>query len=135
MPTIVPPTKTESVFRSLGYFLLGCAGVWILIHPPIIDGYLGLLTYAWGSSLIAAFIASVASYKRRYRIEYMALPLTIIGVMIYAFTIWVIVPEFPHRGPQALMLTAIFCTLVVRITTLHRLVVSWKGKPWIGSLQ
>lgn len=136
MPTILPPTKRESVVRSIGYFILGIAGIWVLVSPPTdIQGHLGWLTYAWGICLITAFVASFGSYRRRYRIEYTALPLTLSGVIIYAYTVWALVPDAPARGPHALIISAVTCSLIVRLLTLHRLVVSWKGKPWIGSLQ
>lgn len=135
MATILPPTKTESTLRSIGYFFLGSAGLWILINPPTtIQGHLGWLTYVWGVCTLTAYVASLASYKKRYRVEYMALPLTLTGMLIYGYTVWSIVPEVTTRGPQALVISAMFVVLAVRFLTLHRLVVSWKGKPWIGSL-
>ena len=133
MATIIPPTKMESTFRALGYLLLGIAGVWVLFNPPeTIRGHLGDLTYVWGICSLTAFIASAAAFNSRYRVEYAALPLTITGVVIYAYTVWSLVPEIATRAPQALYITAIAFILAGRLKILHRLVVSWKGKPWIG---
>lgn len=133
MATIIPPTRFESVIRALSYLCLGVAGVWVLFNPPeTIQGHLGPLTYVWGICSLTAFVASVAAYKARYRVEYMALPLTISGVIVYAYTVWSLVPEVATRGPQALYISAIALILTGRLLILHKLVVSWKGKPWIG---
>lgn len=134
MPVIIPPTKLESIFRALAYMLLAAAGVWVLIAPPLtIQGYLGWLTTVWGCCLLTAFIASLAAFKRRYRVEYMALPLTVTGVIIYSYTLWMLVPETPTRAPQALIVTAMVAVLIIRLISLHRLVTAWKEGPWIGS--
>lgn len=134
MPIIIPPTRAESVCRALAYFLLGCAGVWVLASPPTtIQGQLGWLTAVWGACLITAFVASVAAFKRRYRVEYMALPLTVTGVLIYACTLWMLVPDTLTRAPQALIVTAMATALLARLVSLHRLVTAWKEGPWIGS--
>lgn len=136
MPTILPPTKLESRIRAIAYFIIGTAGVWVLVLPPItISRHIGWLTVAWGICLLTAYIASWASWKRRYRIEYTALPLTVVGVVIYTGISWMLVPDTITRGTQALFLTAILCFLAIRFATLYRLIVSWKGRPWIGSLQ
>lgn len=137
MPIIIPPGKSEAVFRSLCYLALGVAGVWVLLDPPsTVEGTIGVvLTFVWGACMLSAFIGSVASLRRRYRVEYMSLPLTIAGVAIYAYTIWLQVADLSTRGPQALIVTAIAFCLAGRFTTLHRLVYSWKGGPWTGSAQ
>ena len=136
MPIIIPPTRAESVCRAVAYFLLGCAGVWVLVSPPMtIQGQLGWLTWVWGACLVAAFVAAVAAFKCRYRVEYMAIPLTVTGVLIYSYTVWMLVPDTLTRAPQALIVTAMAAALLVRLVSLHRLVTAWKEGPWIGSAQ
>lgn len=136
MPVILPPSRTEMYVRTLTYFLLGCAGLWVLLDPPTtIQGQIGWLTYLWGTCLMFAFISAYGGFRKRYRIEYMALPLSLTGVLVYAYTLWVIVPETTTRGPQALIITAVSTMILLRLLTLHRIVISWKEKPWIGSQQ
>lgn len=136
MPVIIPASGIEAVIRTLGYFLLGTAGLWVMFKPPVsIEGEIGKLTYLWGICLVTSFISAYGSLKRRYRVEFAALPLTLTGVLIYAYTIWVIVPGTITRGPQALIVTVVACMLLIRLLTLRRIVVSWKGQPWIGSLR
>lgn len=135
MAVVLPPTKMETAARFITYILLGTAGLVVLIFPPTsIEQRLGILTQFWGICLLIAFIAAFSSVKRRYRIEFSALPLTIIGATIYACTIWVLVPETITRMPQAIIVTALVTTLVTRFITLHRLVNSWRGKDWTGLL-
>lgn len=107
-----------------------------MVAPPVtIQGSIGWLAYVWGGCLVAAFIACVAAFKRRYRVEYMALPLTVTGVLVYAYTVWMLVPGTLTRAPQALIITAMAVVLLVRLVSLHRLVTAWKEGPWIGSAQ
>lgn len=134
MPVIIPPTRVETIVRSIGYSMLGLSGIWVIFNPPnTIQGEIGSLTLTWGVCMISAFICAVAGYLRRYRVEYVALPMTITGVTIYAYTVWSLVPGSITRGPQALIVSVVACMLLVRLLTLHRLVISWKGNPWIGS--
>jgi len=137
MPIIIPPGRSEAVFRSLCYLMLGAAGVWGFFAAPVsVQGEIGgRLTIVWGASLITSLAAAVAAFMRRYRVEYMALPLVICGVAIFAYTIWAQVPRVPTMGAFALVGTAVTCALLGRLVTLHRLVYSWKGGPWTGSAQ
>lgn len=136
MPIILPPSRLEVITRATTYYLLGCAGVLVLVFPPMsIERHLGFLTQFWGVCLIVSFVAALSSLKRRYRMEFTALPLTIVGTLIYAVTVWVIVPGTITRIPQAVILTAMVMMLITRYVTLHRLVNSWKGKGWTGLSQ
>lgn len=135
MAIVLPPTKAEMVTRFITYTLLGVAGIVVLLFPPTtIEQHLGILTRFWGVCLIVSFVAAFSSVRRRYRIEFAALPLTIIGAIIYAYTIWILVPDTITRMPQAIIVTALVSTLVTRFITLRRLVNSWKGKDWTGLL-
>lgn len=133
MPTIIPSSRMEKWARTFSYFLLGTAGVLVLIFPPVsIEREIGFLTQFWGACMIVSYLAAISAFTRRYRLEYVALPLTIVGAVIYAATVWVIVPGTITRIPQAVILTSMSAMLFTRFFALHHLVNSWKGKSWTG---
>lgn len=136
MPIVIPPNKLESTTRALVYLCLGVLGCWVILDPPNpIEGSIGWLTFVWGSCLLVSFAASVGAFFRRYRVEYMGLPLSITGSVIYTWTLWALVDDQPAVIPYALAISALSVSLITRLMTLHRLVMAWKEGPWIGSKQ
>lgn len=73
------------------------------------------ITKAWGGTvLLFALIAIVGVVLEQYRLEFVALPFIVAGVVIYAFTIWFNVPETPSRLAQAGALSALAIVTLIR---------------------
>lgn len=116
-------SRSELCFRGIGYLILGIAGPWVFLSPPItFPGDWGVgIAITWGILILASFVAGFASFYGRYRIEMITLPLIIAALLAYAFSITYLVPAMPSRGAQALTLLAFAFMLASRFINTMKL--------------
>lgn len=109
-------SRLELWFRGLGYLVLGLAGPWVFINPPqSFPGGWGLgISLTWGLLIMTSFIAGIASFMGRYRVEMIVLPFIIAALLGYSFSIMYLVSVLPSRGSQALTLLAFALILAGR---------------------
>lgn len=125
MPYVLAPRWARILLywlRAALYGALLVAGVGaVWLTPQTISARLpGALTDIWGAfAVVGALVCLVGAMRRRYRWEMTGLPLVAGAVLIYALTIWDIVPDTLTRLAQAASVTALLLALVIRYVDLE----------------
>lgn len=134
MPTIMPPTKGEVLWRAAAYLSAGSLGLFVMLAIPPDLGVRSVLGY-WSTILWAAFmstslVAVYATLRGQYRVEYIVLPLFGVALLVASVVRWFGawygfwdggVPDW-QQAMRAASITALFCLLVARYVTLRRII-------------
>ena len=116
-------TQTELNLRGISYILLGVAGPWVFVNPP--ETFPGEWSFAvaviWGTLLIPSFVAGIASFFGRYRVEMIALPLVACALLVYAISIFYLVPTIPSHGAHGFVLLSFVALLASRFVNTMKL--------------
>ncbi|MGN6037261.1 hypothetical protein ACP6NG_17975 [Brevibacterium casei] len=122
----VPPLS-ERIFRSLSYLLLSCGAVWAVFGK--LPQSLSTVTDPWQIVAFAFFlflsiIASVATLRGRFYVEYGILPFSVAALLIYEIGMIFIVVSGDNEGSGLAMflIAALICKYVSRFMSLHQLV-------------
>lgn len=144
MPSIIPPTKGEVRWRSAAYVLVALVGVFVMLDNTLgADGIKTVPGYwsagVWAALLGTSLIGAVSTWKGRWRVEYVVMPL--FGVALAVAVVW----GAWNLGAQALLgfevdwqraarvasAAALCCLLAARYANLRRLVKAVKAhEPW-----
>ena len=112
--------RTRTVLAAV-WFFAGVGGVAVIFSTPLtIIAQLGTaLTVGWGVIVGgASFVAFLGVVLGKYRWEWVAAWLASAGITPYVTTLWCIVFfESTPRMAQALFMTALLMTFVLRATT------------------
>lgn len=116
-------TQLELNHRGMGYVFLGVAGPWVLINPPVTfpGGWSFAVAVIWGTLLIPSFIAAVASFRGRYRVEMIVLPLIIGALLLYSVSVFYIMPLDPSHGAHGFVMLAFVAMLAGRFVNTMKL--------------
>ena len=116
-------TQLELNLRGVGYIFLGVAGPWVFINPPetFPGGWSFTVAMIWGTLLLPSFAAAVASFRGRYRVEMIFLPLIIGALLLYSVSLFYIVPIRASFGAHGFIMLAFVAMLTGRFVHTMRL--------------
>lgn len=121
--TLAPPWAHRTLYavRTGAYTSGFVAGLGALVFTPtsISDALSVGVTDTWGVMAMAgAVLALYGSMRERYRWEAAGLPLLGAGMLVYAYTVWSLIPDVPTRLAQAGTISMALLLLLIRMIDL-----------------